>query len=144
MPRARDTQRAKVYRAEKAIWTEAKPLTMEETRAYVHLVEKTALWAEMRRFKSPVDVGDGRGRRSAAAYASLNAITLPRWGRQPAVILHEMAHLTVSSTAAGHGPEFARAYLKLVSRFMGTAAAVKLRTAYAAQGVRVARGTKAL
>ena len=145
MARSRDSQRARVYRAERVIHsTEAEPrYTMTKTRAYVRRVEKSALWAEMRRYRAAVDIGDGRGRSNAAAFAGLNYITLPIWSRQPAVILHELAHLTVSTTAAGHGPEFAQAHLKLVSRFMGAPAAKRLRDSYRANGVKVARGATA-
>jgi hypothetical protein len=50
-------------------------------------------------------------------------------------ILHEIAHIGTPNDP-GHGREFARFYLALVSERLGVYAARALRTAYAAEGVK--------
>jgi len=115
--RARDSQRQKVYEwgwAMEKLAPGCKSLmSMEDATAYVAKV-----WADYSTAQPP-RVQDGRGRRRAAG--SMYGINLPKWARQPATILHELAHsLTdrISGVHAWHGPEYARNLLELYARYL--------------------------
>lgn len=65
----------------------------------------------------------GHGARRAFA-SGRGTITLPRWARNRAVMLHELSHLVVSleyrrSECAFHGWQFCQVYLNLVRSVMG-------------------------
>jgi len=124
--RARDSQRSRVYRAEREAFDFDGPLmSLGECVDLIHL-------AFARYFpgsRVPL-VADGRGRRRAGGSSS--RISLPRWSRLRWVVLHETAHAVIPPRAAWHGPEFAGCYLRLVRRFMGTEAAGRLRASYVA------------
>lgn len=83
-------------------------------------------------------IRDGRGARCAIAYTDLGEIALPRAMRKPLIIMHEMAHiLTPRKDIAPHGPEFTRAYLDIVRRFLGTAKAIQLWSAFRVYRVKI-------
>ncbi len=64
-------------------------------------------------------------------------MALPRVGRTEPIVLHELAHLLVSSPAvAPHGPEFAAGELALVDHRLGASAAAALASSFAAHRVR--------
>lgn len=130
MTRPRDTQQEKLYRAERESGIRAEPWrTMSETQAYIDSVTKTAYWRKLGGVR--VQANDGRAHRHACAY-DVTLISLPRWSRQPIVILHELAHTIVllDPKQTDHGRKFAKVFLGLVRRFMGTDAAKQLREAY--------------
>ena len=117
--RARDSQRQKVYEwgwaMEKLspVPTYRSLMSLEDAEAYVAKV-----WADYRS-SPPPRVVDGRGR--AKASGSMHRIALPKWARQPATILHELAHgLTdaISDNHAWHGPEYARCLLERYARYL--------------------------
>lgn len=64
-------------------------------------------------------------------------VSLPPWARDEWVLLHEVAHgLTGYSDCAAHGPEFAGVFLTLVEHRMGKSAGASLREAFKAKRVR--------
>jgi hypothetical protein len=110
----RDSQRSKLYKAERAAWAcyDTQPyLTLDECKKLIH---KCAKFSHGPR----PTVTDGRGTRFARG--SSWRINLPKWARTAPVVLHEYAHaLTSHMTVAAHGPEFAAAFVKLTRRFIG-------------------------
>jgi len=138
----RDTQRAKVYKAEGAAfdgYAEAcKRLeTVAEVEGYVKYVFglKRVQDAFPRAVPNALSglgfggyslptVGDGRGRRRAGG--TVRGIVMPKWSRKKWVVLHELAH-TVSMRIfgfgiAGHGWEYCSTYLLLVRYTLGVEA----------------------
>jgi len=133
MDKLRDTQRSKVYHAERVIHHHGKQFkNMEEVDAYVIRICKTAFWKKLHGAYH-IEIKDGRGRRRACAF-NWGTIALPRWARQEAIILHELAHTLVNfdnyNFTAWHGKEFAKTYLLLVKRFMGKEEHAKLKTSF--------------
>lgn len=139
----RDFQQSKVYRAERVIdvgSTAREPEfpTVADCERFVAKVlgSRTFVrrWGNGRR----IAIEDGRGRRSACAWGdsiAASVISLPRWARTRASILHEIAHTIVHD---GHGPLFARTYLELVRLFIGPMEANALRKSFQHNRVRVA------
>ncbi len=119
--RPRDSQRSRVYAAEKAAFSEwAARLTLEQCEAYVAKVWARVWDADFptsNRGSQPPTVKDGRGTRRALSYGG--TIGLPRWARKEWVILHELAHELTARKFAGHGPEYVACYLQLVEIFLG-------------------------
>ena len=116
MKRARDTQRAKVYRWEREVQlpdTAHTPLTLRQCDALIKRVYKL--------YDKPAPkLGDGRGRRKASG--SQYHIRLPRWARTGWTVLHECAHgltRTFVPGAAAHGPEFVAVLLELAEQVYG-------------------------
>lgn len=111
----RDSQRAKVYRAQEQLPKGRYLKTMAEMRAYVDEIHSTR-WFQKRWLRPHnIKVRDGRGRRNACAY--WGAIKMPKWSRYEIYILHEMAHLMpkgVNHTVASHGREFVKNFIALL------------------------------
>lgn len=142
----RDSQRSRVYAWERAQswWQTAspgaryaevsssavRPLTLPEC-------EKLILRALRKAGCRMVDLGDGRGRRTAGGYS--HRILLPTWARTKPVILHEAAHSVAAQRGFddGHGPRFMRVYLDLLTRHLHLKPGVLLASARGA-GVKVA------
>lgn len=86
-----------------------------------------------RHFKiKPVRVDHGGGRRCAYSYGG--KIALPKWARQPVVVLHEMAHevhrfLGRTGREAIHGREFLGIEMYLLVKFGGFDLKELIRTA---------------
>lgn len=87
-------------------------MSLDECEALAHKVCKH--WGMF-----PTIVTDGRGCR--AAYSCGGLIKLPRWARQPVVVLHEMAHevvrYVVRKPHAAHGREFVGIEMYLLVKF---------------------------
>lgn len=125
----RDSQRSKVYAAERAvaagIYSGHLP-TMDEVQVYVTKIEEDR-WFQRTFGNRRFLVKDGRGR--SAAGGGGGAITLPVHSRTPRVILHEVAHCLAGrrfgrgggwhAEGGGHGWKFCSIYLQLVRHFMG-------------------------
>jgi hypothetical protein len=65
---------------------------------------------------------DGRGARQAAYILDTHEVRLPRWARQPHVVLHEVAHGLMFERAPlepRHGAVYVRVYCDLMSRYLG-------------------------
>lgn len=122
---ARDTQREKVYRAERDTFGHWKPgfATLEdlrESQQYANRVTSSKVWREL---GGPpfVLVKDGRSR-TRAAMVGRTAIAVPRWARSEAMILHELTHIMmfkVDRWAAYHGPQFVLMMRVLVEAHLG-------------------------
>lgn len=130
--RPRDAQRLRVYRAH---WTlddylRAEQMgSVEEVQEFVDSIVGSRWWRSHVGRRSPIRVGDGRGRRSAGSVGG--EIRVPRSSRTVPTILHELAHEWVRDPdTAIHGPEYAGAFLGLVEEFIGPDAARRLRRAY--------------
>ena len=153
--RPRDSQRSKVYKAERrmASWDKNRLETIPEVERWIRKLSKqTRLQTHFPELtRREVEVSDGRGRRSAAGNES--GIWLPRWGRFKLVILHELAHVITErrlraeapyigitgwkvKQGAVHGWVFCAVYLKLVHLGIGKAQADELKGHFKALKVR--------
>lgn len=133
----RDSQRSRLYAAERTLRAGRKFPSVEACQEYVDSVLASSSW--MRRFPRvrAIRVTDGRGRRHAGAFVNSAKIALPKWSRSRLIILHELAHHAAPRSAPAHGPEFARIYLDLVLEFLGPVTAQKLADAFVVHRVRV-------
>jgi putative metallohydrolase (TIGR04338 family) len=134
--RPRDSQRSKLYRAERTVGAGHHFPSVAHCQAQVDRILASAWWKARFPALDQVQVRDGRGRRHAGAHQSHGAISLPRWSRRERIILHELAHLATPASFAAHGPEYAMVYLELVGHFMGATAARDLAEAFRAHRVR--------
>lgn len=142
--KARDSQRAKLYAAERCAfgeeWTEKiEDGDLAATVRYVRQVEASATWRKilaksgLNPLADGLEIADGRGCR--AARGSRARLTLPVWARTRPVILHEMAHAATGDRAKHNWP-FAAAYLLLVGTFMGSEARDRLKEEFRKARVR--------
>ena len=126
MTRARDTQRKKLYTAEREVFGFDQPkLELNEIRALMKRITESKRVVNAH---SPngsvfrVTLGDGRACRRAVSFGG--EIAMPRWSRMTWIVLHEMAHEVHRYRhewykQAWHGWEYASVYLDLVMWFMG-------------------------
>lgn len=141
--RPRDTQRAKLYRAEREALPGFQALpgqepSVEECSTFVKKVWGSA-WTKKhfrRAYAFPVPwIKDGRG--TTWARGSLHHLSLPLWARTKPVMLHEIAHsLTIASETPAHGPRFAACFLALVRHFLGAEKAALFKAAFRKHHVR--------
>lgn len=141
--RDRDNQKARLYKAEAVIRKSqsekyAKYLdgSIQSCQEYVDAILKTA-WFSRRWLHKRVDVKSGKGARGG-----IKGISLGKWARCEAVILHELAHNLVPRSvpnAAAHGPEFAGVFHYLVQQVMGREEASKLKASFKENRVRMNR-----
>jgi putative metallohydrolase (TIGR04338 family) len=140
--RPRDGQRARVYRAERAVPDGRRLPALADVQRYVDRVTASPLWRRVAPDRPRVEVRDGRGRRRAGSYVGHATITVPRVHRRERHVLHELAHQLADATGRAdepaHGWRFAAGLLVLLEAFLSPAAAGALRAAYAAEGVRSA------
>lgn len=145
--RPRDSQRARVYRAEREafdVYLESTPrLDFTAVQRCVTDIIRESWFANTFGRLGTVRIKDGRGTRHAySAYDQHRhdvLFSFPRWSRSLPVLLHEVAHpasLRRYGLVAAHGPEFAAAYLTLVARHIGNEAHEKLCEAFARYRVR--------
>lgn len=145
MARERDSQRSKVYRAERqADITGERFPEIPGVEAYLRRVFSHK-WFKRRyprafRFR----VHDGRGRRSALGWSAGLTIEmkLPKWARTEGIILHELAHGLTDQKAgyrirhAAHGWEFCETFLALVYHYQGGVAGNRLKESFGENRVR--------
>ncbi len=132
--RPRDSQRARLYRAEGEVAPGRSLPTVERMQAYVDtLVE--ADWFAARWGARAFEVRPGFGHRRATADAN-GVLQMPKWARSELVLLHEVAHCLTPACCAAHGPEYAGVLLALARRGMGPAIAQALEDAFARERVR--------
>jgi putative metallohydrolase (TIGR04338 family) len=138
--RPRDGQRARVYRAERALPEGRRLPALADVQRYVDRVPASPLWRRLAPGRPRVEVGDGRGRRRAGSYVGLPAIAVPRVHRRERHVLHELAHQLADAAGSpeepAHGWRFAACLLLLLEAFGSPEGAGALRAAYAAEGVR--------
>lgn len=137
-----DAQRSAVYRAEDRVACGRAFVSLGATQDFVERVTGSPYWQRRPAAPRIVQVTDGRGRRHACAAAAWfgGELRLPRWVRNPLIVLHELAHLLTPSRCAAHGAEFLADYLALVERFLDPQRAIELAVALRAERVRDVQG----
>ena len=133
-PRPRDSQRARLYRAESSLDHGRRLPTVDRMQAWVDALCATD-WFAARWGRRTFDVRPGHGHRRATADEH-GVLQMPKWARTELVLLHEVAHCLTPWTFAGHGPEYAGVLLTLTRRGMGPATAQRLEDAFARERVR--------
>ena len=132
--RPRDSQRARLYRAEEEVGA-GRPLpTVELLQAYVDDLGGTD-WFRARWGDRAFEVRPGHGHRRATADRD-GVLQMPRWARTELVLLHEVAHCLTPTTFAAHGAEYAGVLLSLVRRAVDPGAAQRLEDAFGRNRVR--------
>ena len=132
--RPRDSQRARLYRAEGEVPAGRRLPTVERMQAYVDALA-AADWFLARWGERAFEVRPGFGHRRATADGN-GVLQMPKWARSELVLLHEVAHCLTPVTCAPHGPEYAGVLLALARLGMGPATAQSLEYAFARQRVR--------
>jgi len=120
--RPRDSQRSKVYKAEKVLWDSCKSfLTVGDMQQYINACLSTVLVRQKYTNSYTIIVTDGRGRRHACCSGSntFRKLKMPVWSRKEPILLHELAHALTDKKYSVHGAEFCNNYLFLVHVFMG-------------------------
>ena len=155
---ARDFQRNKVYAAEGSIWNDQMPPvgsgSLLDVRDYAQEIMMSDSWARLCRkygrctTRPFVVMESGRTRvmctTAAIRFPSYEASIEKGFNmRQPWVICHEMAHMatfhllyTQKGQIAAHGPEFADAYVDLVTGVLGKNEGKRLFDAFERHGVK--------
>lgn len=125
--RPRDFQRDKVYKATHALPHGQHFETIAEVKVYLDNIVALDWLQDLygrthAGYAMPeITLRDGRGRRKAGAgwdWQDQYFISLPRWARYEAMILHELAHILAPRQAAWHGEEFVGIFLALVDHIM--------------------------
>lgn len=136
--RQRDTQRKRVYDAEKSaaaslgVDARVQSIANADLQRFVDDVLRTRAV----RARWPGKTVRVVLKRGGSAYGYTGRITLPKFARNPWVILHEVAHCLQSGTGAAHGAEFAGTYLFLIRTALGKEAGDRLLISYKAHRVR--------
>lgn len=155
MSRPRDSQRARLYAAERLAFPlyhcGEEPFLNDLSSIDKWLLEKCVhsdWWSSRNAARLAVPsqtwtTYDGRG--SRAARGGMHRLAFPRWSRNRYVILHEFSHhLTARmygyTSAASHGPEFCENYLWLVTHVLGVDDGRKLESQYLDHKIRYTPG----
>lgn len=114
----RDSQRSKVYAAERVVVDQAgisRIYYVDDIKIFIdNFCSK--VWFKRRFGLRSIQVKDGRGKRRASGGG--NTITMPIWSRNQLFILHEVAHCLAPS-GCHHNWEFVKTYLDLVYYVLG-------------------------
>lgn len=132
--RPRDSQRARLYRAEGEVDAGRRLPTVVRMQAWVDGLVATD-WFRARWGDRAFEVRPGFGHRRATADQH-GVLQMPKWARTELVLLHEVAHCLTPPTCAAHGSEYAGILVALARRGMGPATAQALEDAFARQRVR--------
>ena len=132
--RPRDSQRARLYRAEGAVDPGRRLPKVERMQAWVDGLAATD-WFVTRWGVRAFEVRPGFGHRRATADQN-GVLQMPKWARSELVLLHEVAHCLTPVTLASHGPEYAGILLALTRRGMGPGTAQLLEDAFDRERVR--------
>jgi putative metallohydrolase (TIGR04338 family) len=133
----RDSQRSKVYKAERTLDQFYKNgMSIEDVREFVDkIMDSNWLNGKYPRayVNGKVIVKDGRGRRKAGGCFAY--ITMPKWSRSKLVVLHELAHSITDRQyegygVASHGREFCSIYISLIRRWMSKDVGRALKAAF--------------
>ncbi len=133
-PRPRDSQRARLYRAEGQVGAGRRLPTVERMQAWVDAMAATD-WFLARWGARTFDVRPGYGHRRATADQN-GVLQMPKWARTELVLVHEVSHCLTPATCASHGPEYAGVLLTVARRAMGPGTAQLLEDAFARERVR--------
>lgn len=125
--RLRDSQRSKVYAAERASIQSAPEERFRNLSDIEHYLVKmiSSAWWQRRYPVRSIAVKSGAGTRNAMGtnYSRTRGmISIPLWARQETVILHEVAHVVAGATYGSipaHGREFCKVFLDLIRWRMG-------------------------
>ena len=136
--RPRDSQRSKVYAAERDNVPFGELFTsIEEVERFLTTVFQSAWFQKHFPEPSGFQVQNGQGARDAKGWCRQGVchMKLPQWARTELVILHELGHGLSqarygSRNIAGHGHEYCAIYLELVTHFMGAEIGLKLKEAF--------------
>lgn len=134
LSRPRDSQRARLYRAEDEVGTGRRLPTVPMLQAYVDALAASA-WFEARWGARSFEVRPGYGHRRATADGN-GVLQLPKWARTEAVVLHEVAHCLTPVEFAAHGPEYAGVLLSIVRRAVDPGTAQRLEDSFGRHRVR--------
>ena len=132
--RPRDSQRARLYRAEDEVPRGRRLPTVEVLQAYADDLVASD-WFAGRWGGRSLEIRPGFGHRRATADRN-GILQMPRWSRTELVLLHEVAHCLTAEHYAAHGPEYAGVFLALVRRRMSPASAQALEDAFVRHRVR--------
>lgn len=143
--RLRDSQRSKVYAAERVAFpgfggtgSEARFRAVADIEAYLDKIISSAWWRRRYPKVRTVQIKDGRGTTFARGGYNpdgTGTLNLPMWARNEPVILHELAHVATDSIhgprgTPPHGREFCSTFLGLVRWQMGEQAWRALKDAF--------------
>lgn len=163
--RPRDHQRSRVYKSETHCWGQGiKRVSHNSVRILETLPELAVFVLKILRnpelhklygshMEDPVEVGDGRGTRRPYAFGT-HKITMPKWARTNAVVIHEVAHVInnrchrlpsvnaytaaiKAGDASSHGSTYTRVYLDIVKALMGEDAFMDIRKSFGEFKVKV-------
>lgn len=134
MDRPRDSQRARLYRAENEVDGGRALPTVAALQAYADEVAGSG-WFTARWGARTFVVRPGHGHTRATADPA-GVLQMPRWARRELTLLHEMAHCVTPVTVAAHGLEYAGVLLSIVRRAMGLGPAQALEDAFARHRVK--------
>jgi putative metallohydrolase (TIGR04338 family) len=130
----RDTQRSRLYAAEKAVWPfdPTPSLSLQDIEAEVSRVLCSSWWRARWPEVTRVAIEDGRGRRRAGGHrdptlSGQSWIALPRHFRHQWCVCHELSHVATPNRFVGHGREFAANYLDILRFTLGPSTAASLR-----------------
>lgn len=139
MKTPRDSQRQKVYDAERTIaaWGDERFETLLELEAWLNGILARAWFKRRWPTFRQLSIKDGRGRRSACGESLqiggnpvIGEITMPLWARTKLVALHELAHCLTPNKYASHGREFCKVFVELVQFGMGKEHSDELKKAF--------------
>ncbi len=125
----RDSQRSALYAWERRLFVHGEKMTLDECKALVRRVWEA--YVNPTCSKPVPNVRAGADRHSAHAWGCVE-IKLPKWARNPQVVLHEVAHAAINAFDAtqtapkekrwrvqSHGPEFVLVFVELLVAFAG-------------------------
>lgn len=141
---ARDSQRLRVYKAERRVHHLGKPLReVEDIQRFIQKqLKRKAITSRYPDATRPIAIHHGGGRRNACAYGGWK-ISIPLWARNELIVIHEVAHIVTNrhygdkrSGVAGHGWQFCAVFLDLVRFIMGKEAHDALKASFKEHKVR--------
>ncbi len=130
-----DTQRQRVYAAERLVGEEPILASLVVVQAWIDNIVASDWWQKRFGQITKIIALDGRGRINGIAgrltgHPEVGYVRLPKATRHRLYILHEMAHVAQPQWSACHGKEFCRVFMALVRRWMGRQTAHALRNAF--------------
>lgn len=144
----RDSQKSRVYAAERGSElrvTKADAMSIAECQKMVDKICTSAYVLRNYPLRSgeprKIYVEHGRGGGMATTTWNGSVIRLGVWGRQPVVIIHEVAH-HLAGLNHSHDWRFAEVLLDLTRHFLGAEAAAALKAQYKLQRVRYRKPVK--